>query len=107
MNLIVISGIQLMFLIPGILAFSSLIYILFFNKEKSNLHIEIIPQIFLYFFTLVPLGLFIGLYIESKKKKVNGNKVYKYSFKSRQNASLIIIISSISLLLSIYNLSKN
>jgi len=105
MKLFIFSNTQLLFFIPGILAYSSLVYILFFNRDKTNFQIKIFPQVFLYLFSLVPLGLFIGIFIESRKKIVDGKKVYKFSYQSRENASIIIIISVVSIFLSIYNLT--
>ncbi len=107
MNFLAIGPIQLLFIIPGILGFASLIYVIFYNRKEHNKQIKLLPQIFLYLFSLVPLGLIIGLYIVLRRRKEDGIYFYKYSQQSRLNASLIIAISLVSTLLSFYNLTNS
>lgn len=107
MNFIAIGPIQLLFIIPGILGFASLIYVIFYNKKEHNKKIKLLPQIFLYLFSLVPLGLIIGLYIVLRRRKEEGVFFYKYSERSRLNATMIIVISLVSTLLSFYNLTTS
>lgn len=98
--LIVLIGVLSPFLV---LAWVNILYLIFNKKKDINQDLSIISIISLYFFSLVPLGLFIGFHLMSKKMKTKENN-YKYSDGVRSNGNLILIISIASTLFSLINL---
>jgi len=85
-----------------VLAWINILYLIFNRKKDVNQDLSIIS---LYLFSLVPLGLFIGYHLMSKKVKTKDNN-YKYSEGIRSNGNLILIISIASTLFSLINLAK-
>tara|TARA_R100000541_G_C1826540_1_gene73284 strand:- start:143 stop:460 length:318 start_codon:yes stop_codon:yes gene_type:complete len=105
MNLLIISPTMMLFGIPGLLAFGCLFYIIFNNRDETNKSISLLPQIAIYLFSLVPLGILIGSYIKYRKKMTPLGKQYKFNKKANSNATNIIIISSFSAVFSLINLT--
>lgn len=104
MGYLIFTGVEWLMIIFGLLAWSSLAYIIFNKRKMVNKEIPLFVQIFIYMFSLVPLGLIVGLYMASIKKEVDGVKYHKFSKNCRLNAHIIIAISVISTILSIMNL---
>ena len=98
-----IGPIKLAFILFGLLAWGALAYTFFHKRSENNIEIPLGIQLLLYLFSLVPLGLIVGFYLETRQRKTIEGKRYKYSRKVRRNATLIIIISIVSALLSLNN----
>ena len=89
-----------------LLAWFNILYLFLSKKKEANQDLSIISIISLYLFSLVPVGLFVGYYLMSKKVKTTDSPNYKYSEEVRSNGSLILIISIASTLFSLLNLAQ-
>lgn len=87
-----------------LLAWINIIYLIFNKKKETHQDLSIISITSLYLFSLVPLGLFVGYHLISKKIKAIDNHDYKYSRPVRSNGNLILIISIASTLFSLINI---
>lgn len=100
-----IGPIQILFIFFGLLGWGALAYAFFYKRSENSIELPLAVQVCLYIFSIVPLGLVVGFYMETRQRKINGGKRYKYSKNVRKNATLIIIISIVSGILSLYNLN--
>lgn len=87
-----------------ILSWINLFYIIFKNKKETNQDLTVASIILLYLFSLFPIGLFVGYYINNKKIKINNLREKKYSRRVQINGDLILIISISSTIFSILNI---
>jgi hypothetical protein len=87
-----------------ILAWINLFYLIFNRRKDTNQDLSILSMASLYVFSLVPIGMFIGLHLRNQKIKVIND--YKYTKNIRDNGNLILIISIFSTLFSLINLVK-
>jgi hypothetical protein len=87
-----------------ILAWINLFYLIFNRRKDTNQDLSILSMVSLYVFSLVPIGMFIGLHLSNQKIKVIND--YKYTKNIRDNGNLILIISIFSTLFSLINLVK-
>jgi succinate dehydrogenase hydrophobic anchor subunit len=74
---------------------------IFKGSKAHNQPIALLPQVVMYIFALVPLGIFLGAFIALRKIDIDGIRDYKFSEKARLNAKIIIVISVISTILSL------
>ena len=87
-----------------VLSWVNILYLIFNRRKDVNQDLSLVSVVSLYLFSFVPLGLFVGYHIMSKKITLGDD--YKYSKVIRTNGSLILIISIASTLFSFINLTK-
>jgi hypothetical protein len=82
-----------------LMAWINFFYLILNRKKEPNQQLSLIAILSLYLLSLAPIGLFVGIHLNSRK--IKDLNEYKYSEAVRSNGNLIFIISIASTLISI------
>jgi len=94
-----IGPIQLLFMLPMFFSIICIILIVFVKSNHHPKDAHLILIVGLYISSLTPLGIPVALYLNNRKVQDESmGRSYKYSYRLRQNANVILVVSIISTL---------